>query len=115
MASIGYANKPGKAERVAAAGADAIVTDMTDLARALAATRRPASQLPWIESAGGPLVLVPTAAVAAWRGASCISRLRPRRPPRAHSNHAHLIREPIDGLVGEVLGAVTVTESAFRT
>ncbi|MGC1214061.1 MAG: Imm21 family immunity protein [Micromonospora sp.] len=41
-----------------------------DLATALAATRRPANQLPWIESAGGPLIIVPTTALAHWRGAS---------------------------------------------
>jgi beta-phosphoglucomutase-like phosphatase (HAD superfamily) len=33
--SIGYANKPGKAERLARAGADVIVTSMADIATAL--------------------------------------------------------------------------------
>jgi phosphoglycolate phosphatase-like HAD superfamily hydrolase len=38
VASIGYANKPGKAESLRAAGADAIVSSMAELAEALAAT-----------------------------------------------------------------------------
>lgn len=33
--AIGYANKPGKRDRLAAAGADTIITSMTDLAHAL--------------------------------------------------------------------------------
>ncbi|MGH8884923.1 MAG: HAD family hydrolase [Egibacteraceae bacterium] len=33
--SVGYANKPGKRERLASAGADAVVTTMADLASAL--------------------------------------------------------------------------------
>ncbi len=40
FACIGYANKPGKAESLTAAGADAILTNMSDLAGALAATGR---------------------------------------------------------------------------
>jgi HAD superfamily hydrolase (TIGR01549 family) len=67
---IGYANKPGKDERLAVAGADAIVTDMSDLAAVLASTRRPQSRLPWVESGGGPLIVVPTSALTQWRGAS---------------------------------------------
>ncbi|MEV1333932.1 Imm21 family immunity protein [Micromonospora costi] len=67
---IGYANKPGKDERLAVAGADAIVTDMSDLAAVLASTRRPQSRLPWVESGGGPLIVVPTSALTTWRGAS---------------------------------------------
>lgn len=70
VACVGYANKPGKAERLAAAGADAIVTDMTDLAGVLARTRRPVSQLPWVDSGGGPLIAVPTSALGEWTGAS---------------------------------------------
>jgi phosphoglycolate phosphatase-like HAD superfamily hydrolase len=35
VAKIGYANKSGKAEQLAAAGADAVITDMTELAAAL--------------------------------------------------------------------------------
>ncbi|MFB6428250.1 HAD family hydrolase [Streptomyces microflavus] len=35
--SIGFANKPGKAEALGAAGADAVTEDMHDIARALAA------------------------------------------------------------------------------
>ncbi|WP_410815531.1 Imm21 family immunity protein [Micromonospora sp. 050-3] len=70
VACVGYANKPGKAERLAAAGADAIVTDMTDLAGVLARTRRPVSQLPWVDSGGGPLIVVPTTALGEWKGAS---------------------------------------------
>ncbi|GAA4568130.1 hypothetical protein GCM10023176_21930 [Micromonospora coerulea] len=66
---IRYANKPGRAERLAAAGADAIVTDMSHLAAVLARTRKPQSQLPWVESAGGPLILVPSSALPKWRGA----------------------------------------------
>jgi HAD superfamily hydrolase (TIGR01549 family) len=66
---IGYANKAGKAERLAAAGADAIVTDLSHLAAVLARTRKPKSQLPWVESAGGPLILVPSSALPKWRGA----------------------------------------------
>jgi HAD superfamily hydrolase (TIGR01509 family) len=37
--SIGYANKPGKHERLASAGADAVVTTMTDLASAFLTPR----------------------------------------------------------------------------
>ncbi|WP_084597901.1 Imm21 family immunity protein [Micromonospora chokoriensis] len=70
VACIGYANKPGKAERLAAAGADAIVTDMTDLAGVLARTRLPVSLLPWVESGGGPLIVVPSSALTEWKGAS---------------------------------------------
>ncbi|MCG5464125.1 immunity 21 family protein [Micromonospora sp. MED01] len=70
VACVGYANRPGKAERLAAAGADAIVTDMTDMAGVLARTRRPVSQLPWVDSGGGPLVVVPTTALGDWKGAS---------------------------------------------
>ncbi|MGW5559559.1 Imm21 family immunity protein [Micromonospora sp. NPDC003944] len=70
VACIGYANRPGKAERLAAAGADAIVTDMSDLAGVLARTRRPVSELPWVDSGGGPLIVVPTSALGEWRGAS---------------------------------------------
>ncbi|MEW2429213.1 Imm21 family immunity protein [Micromonospora sp. NPDC047644] len=70
VACIGYANKPGKAERLTAAGADAIVTDMTDLARVLARTRTPVSLLPWVDSGGGPLIVVPTTALGEWKGAS---------------------------------------------
>lgn len=36
MEAIGYANKPGKAERLAGAGAAAVVTSMNDLAAAVA-------------------------------------------------------------------------------
>ncbi|WP_433263253.1 Imm21 family immunity protein [Micromonospora vinacea] len=70
VACIGYANGPGKAERLAAAGADAIVTDMTDLAGVLARTRTPVSLLPWVDSGGGPLIVVPTTALDEWDGAS---------------------------------------------
>jgi beta-phosphoglucomutase-like phosphatase (HAD superfamily) len=35
VCSIGYANKPGKVERLERAGADAIVTSMADIATAL--------------------------------------------------------------------------------
>jgi phosphoglycolate phosphatase len=38
--AIGYANKPGKRERLARAGADAIVTDMASLVSALPARTR---------------------------------------------------------------------------
>ncbi|WP_346537632.1 Imm21 family immunity protein [Micromonospora sp. DPT] len=69
VACIGYANKPGKAESLAAAGADAIVTDMSDLAAVLASTRRPESRLSWVESGGGPLIVVPASALTRWRGA----------------------------------------------
>lgn len=43
--SVGYANKPGKRERLTRAGADVVVTTMADLASALLARRerRPAS------------------------------------------------------------------------
>ncbi|MET8261772.1 Imm21 family immunity protein [Micromonospora sp. NPDC005205] len=70
VACIGYANRPGKAERLTAAGADAIVTDMTDLASVLARTRTPVSLLPWVDSGGGPLIVVPTTALGQWKGAS---------------------------------------------
>ncbi|MEU8422995.1 Imm21 family immunity protein [Micromonospora sp. NPDC048835] len=70
VACIGYANRPGKAERLTAAGADAIVTDMSDLAGVLARTRRPVSQLPWVDSEGGPLIVVPASALGQWEGAS---------------------------------------------
>ncbi|MBM0202538.1 HAD hydrolase-like protein [Micromonospora sp. STR1s_5] len=70
VACVGYANRPGKAEGLAAAGANAIVTDMTDLAGVLARTRRPVSQLPWVDSGGGPLIVVPTTALDEWEGAS---------------------------------------------
>ena len=66
---IGYANRPGKAEALAAAGADAIVTDMSDLAAVLSRTRKPESRLSWIESGGGPLIVVPASALNGWRGA----------------------------------------------
>lgn len=39
MTSIGYANKPGKADQFARAGADAVIDHMTDLARALPGAR----------------------------------------------------------------------------
>ncbi|MEV0001019.1 Imm21 family immunity protein [Micromonospora sp. NPDC050980] len=68
VAAIGYANKPGKIQRLAVAGADAIITDMGDLGAALAATRRPKSRLSWVESDGGPLVVVPESVLAQWRG-----------------------------------------------
>jgi hypothetical protein len=42
---------------------------MSDLAGALARTRKPQSQLPWVESAGGPLIVMPSSALAKWRGA----------------------------------------------
>jgi hypothetical protein len=32
----------------------------------------------------------------------------------AHTSHAHLIRAPIDGRVGEILGVLTVTESVVQ-
>ncbi|MEV7988418.1 Imm21 family immunity protein [Micromonospora sp. NPDC085948] len=38
---------------------------MSDLAR----TGRPESRLPWIESGGGPLVVVPSSALTDWQGA----------------------------------------------
>ncbi|MFJ2081952.1 Imm21 family immunity protein [Micromonospora chokoriensis] len=41
-----------------------------ELAGVLARTRRPVSQLPWVDSGGGPLIVVPTSALGAWEGAS---------------------------------------------
>ncbi len=44
--SIGYANKPGKLDRLMRAGADAIITTMADLATALLTHRSPAPTRP---------------------------------------------------------------------
>ncbi|MBM0278988.1 Imm21 family immunity protein [Micromonospora tarensis] len=70
VACIGYANEPGKAEALAAAGSDAVVTDLSDLGAVLARTRPPVSQLSWVDSGGGPLIVVPSAVLAEWRGAT---------------------------------------------
>ncbi|MFG3706029.1 Imm21 family immunity protein [Micromonospora sp. NPDC047670] len=43
---------------------------MSDLPEDNAATHGPAGRLHWIDSAGGPLVVVPATALSAWRGAA---------------------------------------------
>lgn len=48
---IGYANKPGKVDRLAAAGADLVITRM-DLLPIATEVRRFAAHPPWFEQAG---------------------------------------------------------------
>jgi hypothetical protein len=56
--------------RVSGRRPDAIISGMSDLPEGPAVTRGPASRFHWIDSAGGPLVVVPATALSAWRGAS---------------------------------------------
>ncbi|GIF48799.1 beta-phosphoglucomutase-like phosphatase (HAD superfamily) [Asanoa ferruginea] len=66
IAAVGYARRPGLAEMLAGSGAHVVIDAMDQLARAIATTRRHA--LPWIDSTGGPLVVVPTSVLPQWRG-----------------------------------------------
>jgi beta-phosphoglucomutase-like phosphatase (HAD superfamily) len=65
---VGYAGRPGTAERLASAGAHAIIDAMHELAHAIASTRTAHPAFPWVDSTGGPLVVVPGSALPQWRG-----------------------------------------------
>ncbi len=65
---VGYAARPGTAERLTATGAHVVIDAMHDLAHAIATTRTPPHAFPWIASTGGPLVVVPASAQPHWHG-----------------------------------------------
>ena len=70
IACIGFADEPGSAERLLAAGADAIVTDLTDFAKVLSATRKPRTRLRWIKWDDDRLIVVPASVLTRWGGMS---------------------------------------------
>ncbi|HEV7712246.1 MAG TPA: Imm21 family immunity protein [Asanoa sp.] len=68
VAAVGYAGRPGTAERLASAGAHVVIDAMDQLAHAVATTRVRRHTLPWIDSTGGPLVVIPTSVLPQWHG-----------------------------------------------
>ncbi|GAA2342851.1 Imm21 family immunity protein [Dactylosporangium salmoneum] len=65
---VGYAGRPGTAERLVRAGAHVVIDAMHELAHAITTTRSPRHAFPWIDTTGGPLVVVPASALPHWHG-----------------------------------------------
>ncbi|GIF66148.1 hypothetical protein Ais01nite_41830 [Asanoa ishikariensis] len=74
ITAIGYATKPGAAERLTDAGAQVVIDALHDLAHAISTTRLRRNELPWIDSTGGPLVVVPASALPHWHGTGDLFR-----------------------------------------
>jgi beta-phosphoglucomutase-like phosphatase (HAD superfamily) len=68
ISCVGYAARPGTSERLTDAGAHVVIDAMHELAHAIATTRTVRHALPWVDSAGGPLVVVPASALPHWHG-----------------------------------------------